>query len=133
MPSITWSSQFETGIGIIDAQHQALFNAVNELADAFKAGRSGEQVKSSLDFLINYTAVHFHTEEGFMWDMDYPGLAAHVAEHAELTRKALDLRARLEEGERVSVEVALFIASWWKHHIKEADMGYVAFMKKDKA
>ena len=51
MALMLWNSRFETGIGIIDTQHKALFKAVNDLADSFKAGTSKTQVKECLDFL----------------------------------------------------------------------------------
>ncbi|HEX9081031.1 MAG TPA: bacteriohemerythrin [Holophagaceae bacterium] len=124
-----WSSRFETGIPIIDKQHQTLFEAVNRLADSFKNGTASSQVKASLDFLVSYTAEHFQTEEKHMKEMGYPKLAAHVVEHKSLLAKAQDLQAKLAEGKPVTVEVTAFLADWLKHHINEVDMGYVEFAK----
>lgn len=125
-----WSSRFETGISIIDTQHKALFAAVNKLADSFKAGTSGNQVKESLAFLVKYTAEHFSTEEKYMQDMNYPKLTSHMAEHAQLIRKAQELQANLAEGKPITMNVTIFLADWLKHHINEVDMGYVDFVKE---
>jgi hemerythrin len=124
-----WSSRFETGIPIIDTQHKALFEAVNKLADSFKAGTSAAQVKASMDFLVKYTVEHFQTEEKYMREIDYPKLTSHMAEHAQLVAKAQALQAKLAEGKPVTVEVTTFLADWLKHHINEVDMGYVEFLK----
>ena len=124
-----WSSRFETGIPVIDAQHKTLFEAVNKLADSFKAGTAPAQVKASLDFLVKYTVEHFQTEEKFMKEMGYPKLTSHMADHAQLVAKAQALQAKLAEGKPVTVEVTTFLADWLKHHINEADMGYVEFAK----
>ncbi len=124
-----WSSRFETGIPIIDTQHKALFEAVNKLADSFKAGTSAAQVKASMDFLVKYTVEHFQTEEKYMREIDYPKLTSHMAEHAQLVAKAQGLQAKLAEGKPVTVEVTTFLADWLKHHINEVDMGYVEFLK----
>lgn len=129
MPIAIWSSRFETGIPVIDKQHQTLFDAVNKLADSFKNGTASTQVKASLDFLVSYTAEHFQTEEKYMKEMDYPKLTSHMAEHAQLLGKARDLQAKLAEGKPVTVEVTAFLADWLKHHINEVDMGYVEFAK----
>lgn len=129
MPIAIWSSRFETGIPVIDQQHQALFEAVNKLADSFKSGTASAQVKASMDFLVKYTVEHFQTEEKFMKEMGYPKLSSHMAEHAQLVAKAKDLQARLTEGKPVTVEVTAFLADWLKHHINEVDMGYVEFAK----
>jgi hemerythrin len=124
-----WSSRFETGIPIIDSQHKALFDAVNKLADSFKAGTSGAQVKESLDFLVKYTVEHFQTEEKYMKEMGYPKLTSHIAEHTQLVPKAKDLQAKLAQGLPVTMNVTVFLADWLKHHINEVDMGYVEFAK----
>ncbi len=130
MAIANWSSRYETGIAVIDAQHKTLFEAVNRLGDSFKDGTSKSQSKDSLDFLVKYTVEHFQTEERYMRDMDYPMLTSHMAEHAQLVAKARDLQARLAEGKPVTMDVTIFLADWLKHHINEVDMGYVAFTKE---
>ena len=127
-----WSNRYETGIGIIDSQHKALFEAVNKLADSFKAGTSKAQAKESLDFLVNYTFEHFQTEEKFMRELGYPQLSAHRVLHADLMAKAKDLQARLQQGTPMTMDITVFLADWLKHHINEDDMGYVAFVKEKK-
>jgi hemerythrin len=95
MALMVWNSRFETGIGIIDTQHKALFAAVNKLADSFKSGTSKTEVKACLDFLVKYTVDHFSTEEKIMRDMGYPKLTSHVVEHTQLVEKAKDLQTKL--------------------------------------
>jgi len=129
MAIAVWSSRFETGIEIIDAQHKSLFDAVNKLADSFKAGTSKAQVKDSLDFLVKYTLEHFQTEERVMKEMNYPKLTSHIAEHTQLIDKAKGLQVKLAEGKPVTMEVSTFLADWLKHHINEVDMGYVEFKR----
>ena len=125
-----WSSRFETGIDLIDAQHQSLFEAINKLADSFRAGNSKSQVKASLDFLVDYTVEHFQTEERFMREMNYPRLAEHVGEHAQLMEQVRDLQMDLMDGKPVIMEVTIFLAEWLKAHIHDSDMAYVYFMKE---
>ena len=129
MPAAQWNSRFETGISLIDAQHQSLFEAVNRLATALGSDSVGEGVKESLDFLAQYTLDHFQMEEHFMREMAYPGLVPHVAEHARLINRVQVLQARLAEGQPITRDVTTFYASWLKHHICGTDMAYVRFMK----
>ena len=129
MAIANWNSRFETGIDLIDNQHKALFDAVNKLADSFKAGTSKAQVKDSMDFLVQYTVEHFATEEKIMKDMGYPKVTSHIAEHLQLVQKAQALQAKLAEGKPVTMEVTIFLADWLKHHINEVDMGYVEFKR----
>ena len=130
MPVATWNSRYETGIGLIDAQHQDLFAAVNQMADSFREGRAQAQTGASLDFLVKYTLEHFQTEERHMREIGFPGLVPHVAEHSQLLEKAHALQEAHAEGQSVTMEVTIFFAEWLKHHIAERDLQYVEFLKE---
>jgi hemerythrin len=132
MPIATWSSRFETGIDLVDAQHKSLFEAVNKLGDSFKVGNAKDQVKASLDFLVTYTLEHFQTEERFMRAAGYPGLAEHMAEHARLMEQVRELQMDLDDGKPVTMDVTIFLMDWLKVHIHESDLAYVHFMKEQR-
>jgi len=125
-----WSSRYETGNQVIDIQHRALFNAINRLAESFRAGNSSRQVKESLAFLAQYTSEHFQTEEALMREAGFAGVAAHAAVHAQLMGQVGDLQSRLDEGQPVTMEVMIFLADWLTHHIDEVDMAMVDFLKE---
>ena len=130
MAIAVWSSRFATGIPLVDAQHQSLFQAVNRLAESSREGNAASQVKESLDFLVGYTQEHFQTEERFMREMDYPGLAEHMGEHARLMEQVHDLQMNHAEGRPVTLDVAIFLADWLRDHIHGSDLAYVRFMKE---
>ncbi len=130
MPAATWNSQLETGIDLIDAQHKALFEAINQFAVAVEGGRTEQGIAESLDFLATYTLDHFEAEERFMENMGFPGLAPHRAEHQRLLIRVRVLQGRLAQHIPVAREVAALLAGWLKHHISEMDMAYVAFTKE---
>lgn len=129
MAIANWNSRYETGIEIIDAQHHAIFEALNSLAEAFRSGRARAMVDDSLGALLAYTAEHFQTEENYMRELDYPGLAAHRAEHAVLSGKAQELRERYAEGSPVVMDVTIFFVDLLQHHINQVDMAMVEFMR----
>ena len=124
-----WNARYETGIRAIDLQHQSLFEAVNALVDAFTAGNAHVQVKASLDFLERYAEEHFTTEEQFMESGGYPGLASHRGEHEFLRQQVKKLQARMEAGEIITLDTAIFLSDWLKRHIREVDMRYVEFLR----
>jgi len=125
-----WNSRYETGIKIIDAQHQDLFAAVNQLADSFQEGRAQDQTGPSLDFLIRYTTEHFQTEEQHMREIGFPYWMEHAEEHTRLLEKAEALQADHDSGKVVTMELVIFFADWLKHHINEVDLQYVEFLKE---
>jgi hemerythrin len=124
-----WNSRFETGIELIDSQHRELFEAVNKLADSFRAGLAWVQVKESIEFLEQYALDHFQAEERFMREMGYPGLASHQTEHVNLMEQVRDLKTRLAGGELVTMDITIFFVDWLKKHINDVDMAYVDFVK----
>jgi len=130
MTVVAWDPELETGIDVIDAQHRTLFEAVNNLADSFKSGQASVQARESLGFLAKYSIEHFLTEERFMRSMGYPDLPSHRIEHGKLVSQLQTLQVRQDQGYLVTAEVATFVADWLKHHIQEADMGYVRFTRR---
>jgi len=118
-----WNTRFLTGIGIIDAQHESLFQAVNVLADAVKADNASPRVRKALEELVQLSLDHFQTEEQFMHESGYPRLATHLEEHQELIVKLEDLKTKHKQGGLVSADVTFFFADWFAHHINEVDMG----------
>jgi len=131
MTIASWNSRYETGIEIIDAQHQALFAALNQLTEAFRTGTSEEHVQTVLNALLAYAADHFQTEETYMRERGYPGLAAHATEHARLVERAHDLEAQFQKGRPVAMELTIFLADLLAQHIDEFDLAMVRFLKDE--
>ncbi|NWJ42390.1 MAG: hemerythrin family protein [Geothrix sp.] len=128
MPIAVWSSRYETGIDTIDTQHRALFDALNQLTEAFRTGTSEEHVKAGLNALLAYALEHFQTEEAYMRERAYPGLAAHLAEHERLVGKAQQLEEQFRGGKAVTMEVTIFLADLLAQHIDEYDLAMVRFL-----
>ena len=84
-----WQSKYGTGVGSVDAQHQTLFAAAEELYVAMSTGQGKAAVGRTLDRLVQYTATHFAHEERLMRLNDYPDLAAHKVQHDRLTAQVL--------------------------------------------
>lgn len=136
MTLAVWSDRYETGIPEIDAQHRRLFQAINRMEAAYQAGTEEVEAQASLAFLARYTLEHFETEEALMREVGYPMLSFHQKEHADLMDRILVMKAKLDAGFQVPLDgadfaahVANFAADWLAHHINEADMGYVQFVK----
>ncbi len=135
-----WKDEYATGISVIDAQHQRLFEAINRMEDAFQAGTQEDEARESLVFLAQYTKEHFDTEEAYMRELGYPLLTFHQEEHAALVAKIQLLQRKVDEDLTIpahmadfAAHMANFAADWLAHHINEADMGYVQFARERSA
>jgi hemerythrin len=125
MPIITWSDEFSVHVKEIDAQHRHLFKLVNDLHDAMLKGQGKTVLATILDELVDYTRVHFTTEEELMQHCNYVGLAGHRIEHDQFTKKVLDLKTRCGKGEiGLTIQVMDFLKDWLKNHITGTDKKY---------
>jgi hemerythrin len=129
MAFLTWGDQYMVNIAEIDAQHKKLFDMVNEMHDAMRAGKGDDVIGRTLDGLLGYVKTHFATEERYMTQHGFPEYAAHKKEHEDLTAKALDLHKQFKEGKPVlSFDVMDFLKTWLQNHILGTDKKYGPFL-----
>jgi len=128
MALINWDNSLSVNVAELDAQHQKLVQLINNLNDAMKQGKGKEVVGNVLNELINYTALHFKTEEKYFDEFDFPEMASHINEHSELVKKVLSFRDDYQSGRLgLSIELMNFLVGWLKNHIMVSDKKYSAF------
>ena len=126
MAFIQWGEKNKVGVAEVDAQHQGLFVILNRLHDAVVEGKEQGELFAILDELIEYTVVHFQTEERLFKEHGYPGYDEHKAVHDELTATAVELQAKLRDGSAtLSFELLDFLHDWLMEHTLglDQDMG----------
>ena len=127
----TWNPGLAIGVPAIDAQHVELFKRADALLAAMKAGRSTAELVSLLAFLADYCQRHFSAEEHLMRERAYPGLAEHVAQHAEFARKFEAITADLHaKGPSSAITIGLqqLVCRWLVAHIGTVDKRLAAFL-----
>ncbi len=60
-----WDANFETGIAVIDEQHQRLVQMLNDLAAAIAQQEEAVELQHVFDQLSDYADYHFKTEENY--------------------------------------------------------------------
>ena len=124
-----WSDTFSVKIGIIDLQHKGLVNYVNTLHQAMAEGHGKDALGKILSQLIQYTQLHFATEERLMQSHGYPDYLAHKAEHERLTKTVLDFQHKFQSNEvGLTVGVMDFLKDWLTKHILGSDKKYSPFL-----
>jgi hemerythrin len=125
-----WSSSYETGHPEVDRQHQRLFAMVNELHAAMGRGQGREILGSLLKDLAAYTLEHFEAEERLMRASGYPLLERHLGLHADLANRVGEYLLRFSEGYfTLPTTLSRFLAEWLKHHIREEDLAFIAWLR----
>ena len=127
---VVWTAKYSTGIQLIDEQHKELFSTVNQLRRLVQEGGEREEIARQLKVLMDASARHFATEEGFMAQYHYPDLTQHVAEHAAMLTSLQELHTKfLDNHQTMALMIPTFMEGWLRHHISDGDFGFVTFLK----
>ena len=131
MPFAEFTDDLRVGHEEIDRQHAALYEAVNRLHDALRAGRSRQELGDILAFLRAYTVDHFQMEEAFMREAGYPHLLSHQALHGELVLQVRELEEKYATGSMtLSIMTMHFLKDWLTSHIQDEDRKLAAFLRE---
>jgi hemerythrin len=132
MKKIIWNDSLCVGIDVVDGQHQIWIARYNNVVDAIGSAGSTAPVVGTLDFLIDYTELHFTTEESLMRESGYPDLDDHRAKHEELRRAVADLGDDFEEeGSTYALGEAVetLLGNWLIDHIQSTDQFFGAYVR----
>ena len=127
---IEWDESYSVKIGDIDDQHKELINLFNEVHDCIDSNRAIERLGSVLEDLIDYTRVHFVTEEKLLRENGYPNYEQHKKMHDDLTIRVLDLQDRYSKDHSVAVLIdsMKFMTDWLTQHIIRTDKQYSTYL-----
>lgn len=128
MAYLHWSSDLNTGIDVIDKQHQRIVDYLNELNDAHDTGDLNV-TNHVLNELVDYTLTHFAFEEELQERAKYPFLKAHKRVHEIFTKRVAEFQKRAASGENVAPELLSMLKIWLVNHIKGDDADYAESVK----
>lgn len=126
--AITWTSDLNTGIDVIDDQHKSIVDYINELERAIER-RDRAAIGHVLDELVDYTLSHFAFEESLQEEAGYKFSKPHKAVHDMLAKRVATYQQRHNDGEDIAGPLHAMLCTWLVHHIKRDDMAYVGEVK----
>lgn len=125
-PLVPWHEDYGLGLDQIDEQHQHLFALMNQVWEAvfsFATETAGITSRLVLE-LEQYAQAHFAEEEAFMRETGYPRLDSHRKAHAAFVARIHEEKEAILAGNRVSLDLLLFLRDWLISHILVADRDY---------
>ncbi len=129
MPIVTWCDEYSVNVEEIDIQHQKMLEHVNNLHTAVEACIDKNELKKLLVELVEFTRMHFSTEEKLMKKHDYPDFAEHHKEHRILLRHMRDLVNAVSSGKYPTFYSDYDVSTDWALvHIAEHDKSLGAFL-----
>jgi hemerythrin len=119
--SFVWDQGFATGLNVVDRQHHALVDLLNEVSQAqFSPGGCSAQLLAGIyQRLLAYTEYHFGAEEELMvrGGLDARHIETHRAQHRQFVQEVTQRVARADAG----AALLDFLTSWLVLHILGTD------------
>ena len=122
MPFLEWKDTYNIGVKEIDNQHRGLFDIISKLFTSRLYEPDGKYFFLMLKNFIEYTQVHFATEERYMQEAQYPKFAEHQREHelfiAQVSKLVQDIEKKKTDIENKTLD---FLKDWYLAHILGTD------------
>jgi hemerythrin len=130
--AIKWTPDLSVGVESIDAQHKIWFEKVDQLFQAGKSGKAKEVISEMLDFLDDYTKMHFNDEEKYMKEINYPDLDKQIKAHRKFEGDLAKLKKDFQEsGYNIALVINAnqMIVDWLTRHISTMDKQIGVYVK----
>ena len=117
---------------VLDAEHQGQIDLLLQVEKEFSGAASPARLAFLLDRLIEFTDIHFMSEQVLMRERAYPGLPAHEEEHSQLIEHMRSFQRCVEaEGLRLTADHVSGLRSWVLHHIQTKDAAFARYLGRD--
>ena len=132
---IPWSEKYDTGVELIDSQHQELVNLTNEL---FKACKNPDTelsavFKETMSHMVEYVRFHFAAEMELMERIKYPDIKNHKKQHDLLIKMILGTVSDHGVGKKfVPNYFVRTLRDWIFGHIAVFDKAFGVYIKEQK-
>jgi hemerythrin-like metal-binding protein/PAS domain S-box-containing protein len=125
-PLLAWNDYLKTGIDIVDQQHRALLDLVNETAARLDSGEilGLDEMRGVLGFLTDYAATHFSTEEALMAlsGVSEKHIVHHRQSHTNFLQQIDTMVADLGgDNAPNGIQLMDFLGNWLIYHILGED------------
>lgn len=129
MPIVTWCDDFSVNVEKIDEQHKKMLELVNNLHSSVENRIDKQELEQLLIELVEFTRMHFSTEEKLMEQFDYPEREHHQEHHKVLLQHLDYLVNAISRGKSPTFYSDYDVSSDWAlTHIAESDKPLGAFL-----
>jgi len=132
MTPLRWDEGISTGVDSMDAEHRLQVSLVNALEELVQRGADKPLLQRTLAQLVDFTSVHFLSEELMMRLYAYPQHDAHKLEHGRLSEHVRELQGRIGSGEQqAAIDSVTGLHAWLVEHIKSMDQAFAKWCAKN--
>ena len=125
------SEPLKIGETSIDAEHDLQMQLLDSLSQALAKGGDFAPTRHILEQFIEFSDMHFLSEQLIMRLNAYPAYEAHLEEHTRLMKKVREISENIVHGENISsLQLLLELRDWLLHHIATDDAAFGEFVSK---
>lgn len=137
---VVWTKEYSIGIEEMDKQHQRLLVLINRVEIVSQMDSKRDDFKDKclevIQDVINYTVLHFASEEVLLRMFEYPDYVEHKNTHdkfvAFINKKQLHAQSLFANGKHDEMNLELddlyqFLKKWLLGHIMKTDTEYTKF------
>jgi hemerythrin len=125
------STPVRTGEQTIDAEHDLQMQLLDSLSQALAKGGDFSPTRYLLEQFIEFSDMHFLSEQLVMRLHGYPGYEPHLEEHTRLMKRVREIRENVVRGEKApSLQLIVELREWLLTHIATEDVAFGEFLRK---
>jgi hemerythrin len=132
---VNWDEKYDTGIELIDEQHKALVEIINDLYLACTEDYEDTDAvfKETLKRMVDYVRFHFGAEQKLLEHIKYPKFTEHKKQHDTMVNDILEAAKEYNEGRRfVPNHFVRTLRDWVFSHIALSDQLYASYVNDQK-
>jgi hemerythrin len=129
MPPRTWDEGVVTGVQTMDADHRLQASLIDAFEALLRRKDDIGLAEKTIARLLDFTSVHFLTEELLMQHYGYPKLDGHKAEHARLLERAAEISKKIGSGEGAALDE---LRKWLVDHIRSMDQAFALWCSENR-
>jgi len=115
---------------VVEAEHDVQMQMLDSLAAAVENRGNFASMKLVLEQFIEFSDLHFLSEQLVMRLHSYPVYEAHMEEHTRLMKKLREIREKVFRDEKIlGLELIKELRAWLLAHMASHDMAFGEFLK----
>jgi len=121
----------ELGNDVMDGEHAAQMRLLETFEKGVRERKDVNELMIIFDRLVEFTNLHFMSEEMLMQRHAYPAVNQHVKEHDSLLDQARKIQVSFDDDDRTITETELStLRKWLIDHIRTKDQAFALYLKK---
>jgi len=124
------ADRVRTGDKSVDLEHDLQMQMLDSLSQAVEKGGDYSPMNYILEQFIEFSDMHFLSEQLVMRLHSYPGYEPHLEEHTRLMKKVREIREKLNRGEaQPSLILIQELRDWLMDHIAREDAAFAEYLR----